>query len=312
MAAILAILLIAPALLEASGQGFYIGLLQRAVAMAIAVAALDLILGYGGLVSLAQAAMFAAGGYVVGVFCLAVDDTVLGIPGTDNALILWPAAACVAGIIGYGVGAVALRAEGFAFLMITLGVGQLIYFVLTALSLDGKGNEARHPRPRLPLVDSSNTQTLYYVGLAVLTATCVGLQLLVRSPFGRTVRGARTSVPRLEALGYRPRTQQRRAFAITGAITGLAGAISVTGTPFLEPALASWQNSGAMVAIVVIGGQRSIFGAVIGAFVYVGMQELLSERTSTWPIYFGLGVILIVLLLPGGFAARLIGENSDE
>jgi branched-chain amino acid transport system permease protein len=312
MAAVLSVLAIGPFLLDLTAQSFYMGTLQRAVAIAIAAVALDFILGYGGLVSLGQASLFAVGGYVVGVFCLATGDTVFGLPGTDQALILWPAAAVAGGVVGYAIGAVAVRAEGFSFLMITLGMGQLIYFVLTALSLDGKGNEARHPRPWLPVVDLAQPKSLYFVGLTILTFSCVGLQLLVRSPFGRTLRGARTSEQRLAALGHRPRVQRRRAFGLAGALTGLAGAISVTATPFLEPAMASWQNSGALVAIVVIGGHRSISGAVIGAFLYVGVQEVLSERTSAWPIYLGVGIIAVVLFAPGGIVARPIGSHSDE
>jgi len=308
----LAVLGIAPLFLTAIGQEFYMNLLIRVVVLSIAVVALDFILGYGGMISFGQAMFMATGGYVTGMLALNAGSTVVGLPGTTNALIAWPVAMIIAGVLGLVVGLVALRTSGVVFLMITLAMAQLVFFILNALSLEGGSNEARHPRPELPIFDLSNDRHLFYVALILLTAVTIGLQLLVRSPFGRTIRAARSNPMRMQALGYNPVRQQILAFGLAAAITGLAGGLAVTDTPFLEPALGSWIVSGEFLVMVILGGQGTIVGGIFGVAGFLGLEEALTSRTSDWEFYFGIGLVLFVLFVRRGIAGLFLGTSSDE
>lgn len=308
-----ALMALAPLFLSMIDQMFYMNVLTRVVIIAIALAALDFILGYGGMVSFGQAMFVAIGAYVCGLLAINSDASLFGfIPGTTQALISWPLAMIVSGLIGALVGVVALRTRGIAFLMITLAFAQLAFFGFSALSIDGKGNQARHPRLEMPLIDLRNDHHFYYLALALLAAVVVGLQLLVRTPFGRIVRGAKLNQTRMEALGHRPLRQQVQAFALAAAITGLAGALTVSETPFIEPELAGWPTSGSFLVMVALGGQQTIIGALFGAAAFLGLEEAFASRTADWRFYVGIGLIAFVLFARRGIATILLAGTSDE
>jgi branched-chain amino acid transport system permease protein len=276
-----------PPLAAALHQPFWINATTRILIYALAAVSLDLIVGYGGMVSFGHAAYFASGGYTVAV---------LAQSGIDTALIAWPAAVLVSAALAALVGTLSLRTSGIFFIMITLAFAQMIFFALLAIKAWG-GNDglpiAAHDV--LPLVDARNPIVLYYVCFALLVAFVALAGQLVESRFGIVLRGARSSERRLIALGFPTFRYKLVAFVIAGAGAGLAGALWAEYARFVSPDMASWTRSGEFLVMVILGGLGTLAGAVFGAAALTGLESLLTTFTEHW--MFLLGVLLLVIVL---------------
>jgi branched-chain amino acid transport system permease protein len=206
--------------------------------------------------------------------------------------------AALAGVIG----ALSLRAGGVYFIMLTLAFSQMVYFIFIGLSRYGGDDGLQiYPRSGLPFgFELDDPATLY---LTVLGAVVVGFFVLTRvvnSHFGLVLRGCRQNETRMRALGYPTYRYRLAAFVMGGAVCGLAGALLANVSGFVSPALGSWEKSGELLVMVIVGGQATLIGALFGAVVLIGVESLLSEQTQHWPLVIGFILVLVALWLPNG------------
>lgn len=307
---VMVLLALGPVWAEATDRGYLVRTLIRVAIFGLAAMSLDFIVGYGGMVSLGHAAFLGIGAYTAGALSFhAVDgSTLLGIPGTDQALIAWPLALLLGALFGLAIGGLSLRTKGVYFIMATLAFNQMVYFLFNALTIyggdDGVGLFAAERR--LGPLDMDSDMTYFYVCFTVLLIGVIGYNLLVRSPFGRVVRGCHDNEPRMQALGYATYRYRLVAFAISAAVTSLAGAMTVSESRFLSPAIAAWTESGELLVMITIGGLGSLTGGIIGAAALFILEELSIDLTDNWQLYVGLGLLLLVMVAPKGLAGAVL------
>ena len=304
-------LVLLPPVVLALGEGFYIRLATRIVIFALAAVSLDLILGHAGMVSFGHAAFVGIGSYVVGIlyFHGFHDTPLFGLPGSVNALLVWPLAALVGGISALVIGAICLRTSGISFIMITLAFAQMLYYLLTSLrTYGGDDGLALWTRSELPdPVDLDDNVIFYYVCVALLIGFLLLCRRLVDSRFGRVLRACKDNERRLRALGVATFRYKLTAFVIAGAAAGLAGALLANATLFVGPAYLHWSRSGELIVMVVMGGMGTLIGPVFGAAALILLEELLSEWTEHWQIVLGPILLFIVLFARRGLYGILMG-----
>jgi branched-chain amino acid transport system permease protein len=294
----LAIALVAlPSLLHSLGAGYYVSTAGRIVVMAIAATSLNLVLGYGGMVSFGHAAFFGLGAYATGVM---ISEGRAG-AAADLAVTL-----AVTGGAAFVIGAISLRTRGVYFIMITLAFGQMLYYLANSIKGYG-GDEGLNIRARTALfgLDLKDAPTFYYVALAVLGATLAALAAFVRSGFGRALVAARDDDQRAEALGFATYRHRLVVFVVAGAVAGIAGALSVNQQGYVSPALLHWTQSGTLMVMVILGGVASIWGGVLGAALLVVLQDTLAAYTSYWQFWTGWVLLAVVLFARRGLAGAL-------
>ena len=315
LGALLFLLLLPPAAL-ALDEPFYVSLASRILIYGLAAASLDLILGFGGMVSFGHAAFFGAGGYVVGILYIHgfEGSAFLGlVPGSDSALVVWPLAMLVAGLLALVVGAVSLRTGGVYFIMITLAFAQMLYFLFVSLeTYGGDDGLSLYGRSRIPGLDLSGDATFYYVCLALLLSFLGLGRRLAGSRFGMAIRGVRENERRMRALGFPTYRYKLACFALSGAVAGLAGALIANQTGFVSPSLMAWIKSGEIMVMVVLGGMGTLFGPVFGAAAFLMLEEVLSTWTEHWMIVFGPVLILVVLFARRGIYGWLVGRGDER
>ena len=295
---IFVLLLIAPPLLEALGLGYMTGLLMKAMLLAIAALSLDLIVGQGGMISLGHSAFVGLGAYSLAI---GLES------GIDNILALMVIALVVSGLFALVTGAQALRTSGIYFLMITLAFGQMAYFTLTSLAGYG-GDDGLTLWSLATLFGSKvvqNSGQLYFVILGVLLATWWLLHRITHARFGRVLRGARDNAERAEVMGFSVFRYRLTAYVIAGMIASIAGLLTAQQNEFVSPSLATWQHSGDLLVILVIGGIGSRNGTILGAFFIVIVQELLGAILPEWRLIYGPLLVLVVLFAKGGLNTLL-------
>lgn len=296
---IFALLLVAPFGLGLIGQGYLTGLLMRAMLLAIAALALDLLVGQGGMVSFGHSAFVGLGAYALAIGLQA---------GIESLLLLTLIALAVSGLFALITGALALRTSGVYFLMITLAFGQMTYFTLTSLAAYG-GDDGLTLWSMATLLGTDvaqNAGQIYFVILAVMVAVWWLMHRISQSRFGRVLRGARDNPERAEVMGFSVFRYRLTAYVIAGMIAGLAGVLTAQQNEFVSPALATWQHSGDLLVILVIGGLGSRNGAILGAFFVVIVQDLLGAVMPEWRLIYGPLLVLVVLFAKGGLN-RLLG-----
>jgi branched-chain amino acid transport system permease protein len=282
-----------PVVASLAGGSYLVSLGSRVMIFAIAAVSLDVLVGYGALVSFGHAAFVGLGAYAVGI---------LSVYGITDALVSLPAALAVSAAYAFFTGLVCLRTKGVYFIMITLAFGQMAFF--TAGSLvpfggdDGLTIPARNTVAGFALL--RNEGAFYYVVLFCLLATYLFCRALVGSRFGRVVRGAKENPVRVATLGFDVYRFQLATYVIAGALAGLAGYLLANATEFVSPAYMSWQRSGELIVMVLLGGLGSLDGAIIGAAAYLLTEEWLSGVTEHWKVIFGPVLVLIVLFARGG------------
>jgi len=307
-----ALLLVAyPWAVQALGEPYLISLGIRVLIFALAAVSLDLILGYGGLVSFGHAAYFGLGGYVVGIlsFHLAEGEALFGfIDGTNEALIAWPAAVAVSALLALIIGALSLRTAGVHFIMITLAFAQMLFYVFVSVKTYG-GDDGLIIRRRnlTPWIDLRDDMSFYYVCLAALVGFLILCRRLIRSRFGIVLRGGKDNDKRMAALGFTLYRYRLVAFVLAGAGAGLAGALLANQARFVSPQMLHWTNSGELMVMVILGGIGTLFGPVLGAAALIGLETALAGWTEHWMVI--LGPILVAIVL---FARRgLLGVLGD-
>jgi branched-chain amino acid transport system permease protein len=295
----LAALLVAlPWIAQATGITWLVSAFTRFAIYALAAAALNLVMGYGGLVSFGHGAFFGVGGYVVGILAhhLSEGDALLG-PATGYALAVWPVAVLVSGLLGVAIGWLSLRTTGVQFIMITLAFGQLVFVLLVSLEFYGGDDGLLVPaRTALPWTDRPGAVDIYYASLGLLALWLFLTMRIVRSRFGAVLTGLRQSERRIASLGYPARPYRLVAFAISAAGMGLAGALWAEYARFISPDMAAWTKSGEFMAMVILGGVGTLAGPVIGASLYLALEQAFTALTERWMLLFGPALVLVVLL----------------
>lgn len=309
------ILLLAPAIAQVLGNSFITSMATRFVIYGLAVVSLDLVLGYGGMISFGHAAFFAVGAYVVGIVGFHVDmgETIFGWAGSQSAFVIWPLAMLVAALFGLIMGFLSLRTSGVQFIMITLAFAQMLYFVLMGLvKYGGDDGMSVTVRNTVPGLDMSRPAIFYYVCLALLAIWVWLCRRIINSPFGMILRGFKQSARRNVNLGYPPMRHKLIAFMISAAGTGLAGALWANFALYVSPGLGAWLLSGEFMVMIVMGGISTIFGPILGATIFLWLEQFLTAWTVNWMLFMGPVLVLIVLFAKRGVFDLLAGAQSRD
>ncbi|MEJ8573581.1 branched-chain amino acid ABC transporter permease [Microbaculum marinum] len=296
-------LALVPLLADALDDPFLVVTLTRVMIFAIAVLSLDFILGYGAMVSFGHAAFMGLGAYSVAIPAA---------HGINDIFVQAAIAIVVCGLFALVTGAISLRTRGVYFIMITLAFGQMAYFFMTSLSAYG-GDDGITLADRSGVLGSDvleNNVVFYYVVLAVVIAVYAALTAIIGARFGRVLRGTRDNSLRMQAIGFPPFRFQLTAYVIAGAIAGIAGVFLANQTEFVSPAYMSWQRSGELIVMVVLGGMGSLVGALPGTLAFLLMEEWLAYISQHWKLGLGIILVLIVLFTRGGitgFVSKYLG-----
>lgn len=297
-----ALLAVAPLLATLGAESYLLSLVTRVMIFAIAALSLDLILGYGAMVSFGHAAFLGLGAYAVGI---------LGAHGFRDALLHLPVAMVVCALFAALTGALSLRTKGVYFIMITLAFGQMAFFLSVSLAAYG-GDDGMTLAGRSTLAGFDwlkRDRVFFYVVLAALAGCYLLCRGLIVSRFGRVIRGGRENAQRMAAIGFPLFRYQLAIYVIAGMICGLAGFLLANQTGFVSPSYMTWQRSGELIVMVVLGGLGSLHGAILGAAAFLMLEEWLSGYTEHWKMIFGPFLVLVALYGRGGLigALRRIG-----
>jgi branched-chain amino acid transport system permease protein len=318
IAAVVLLLLALPAYTQLTGNAFLVTLFTRIVILAMAATSLNLILGYGGMVSFGHSVYLGIGGYAVGI---------LAVEGVRSGFVQWPVGIAVCALFALIVGALSLRTRGVYFIMITLAFAQLVYYFGVGLDRYGAddGLSIAQRSSFAGLIDLSNRAVFYYLCLALLLGTIFLTSRIVNSRFGMVLQGARSNDRRMRAIGFPTFRYRLTAFVISGALCGLAGALLANHTGFISPATMHWTRSGDLIVMVVLGGMASLFGPLMGAVALLSLEEALPvliraaasplgantavRMAEYWQIVLGPLFLLVVLFARGGIDGVLRGAQ---
>ncbi len=287
-------------------EPYLISLFGRLAILAVAGVGLNLVLGHAGLPAFGHAAFVGVGAYSVGI------TTLEGIPFLANGWAQFGLAIVLGALSATIIGALSLRTRGVAFLMITLAFGQMLFY--GAVSLERYGGDDGTTLPTSSTLAGLSLErgsiALYALSLLVLLLATYAAWRVMRSPFGAVLRGAAVNERRMQAVGIQVFRFRLAAFALSGAICGLAGALLANHAAYVSPANLSWMRSVELAIVVLLGGAGTTFGPLFGAAAFVLLEEVLSGLTEHWRLIFGPLLLLVVLVAPGGIAGLLSGKRD--
>ena len=301
---VLLALIALPFVANVFGEAFYIALATRILIFALAATSLNLILGFGGMVSFGHAAFLGVGAYTV---------VILSQMGVVDAWVAWPTAMVVAGLFALLIGAVSLRTQGVYFIMITLAFAQMMYYLVVSFKAYGGDDGMSLPaRSRIGFLDMSNDTHFYYVTLLACVAVLVLIARVLNARFGHVLQAIRENEVRMQSLGYAVFRYKLCAFVMSGSLAGLAGALLANQSGFVSPAMMQWSQSGMLMMMVILGGVGHLYGGVWGAIVFLLLEETLSHFTIHWQLGLGALLLMVVLLLPNGLTSALTHLRKDR
>jgi branched-chain amino acid transport system permease protein len=300
--ALLALLCAAPTVLEAIGRPYWTDIAQRAVILAIAAASLNFIIGLGGLISLGHGAFFGIGAYSVGI---------LASYEIDNGWIQLGATLLLSALFAFVTGIISLRTRGVHFIMITLAFGQMLYFTMVGLRQFGgdDGLTIDYSSMLPPVLDLSDRPTLFYASVGVLALVMYAFARVRRSAFGLLLLMAKGNERRAQSQGFHITAYRLVAYVISGMVCGVAGFLDANFSSFVTPEGMSWTASAELIFMVIVGGVGTIAGPVVGALVFLIIEEALGGLTVYWHFWFGLFLIAVVLYARGGLVPLLVGRK---
>ncbi|MCC5970261.1 MAG: branched-chain amino acid ABC transporter permease [Pararhodobacter sp.] len=296
-----------------ASEPFVITLATRVAILAMAGVGLNLALGLGGMVSFGHAVFFGLGGYCAGVLAhhaFSGTPVLMGLPGTNQMLVIWLVAMLTSGLLALVIGALSLRTSGIFFIMITLAFAQMFFYF--ALSWPAYGGEDGLPifvRNQFPGLNTMRPWELFVVAYGLLMLVLALFAVIRASRFGAALMAIRQNPDRAAAVGISPFGVKLVAFVISGMITGMAGAMMADLTRFVSPAMMAWQMSGELIVIIILGGTGRLFGPVAGAAILVGFEVIFGGMTEHWKFWLGLVLLAVVLFARGGFVGLLAGRD---
>jgi branched-chain amino acid transport system permease protein len=317
-AAVVAVLALLPLAASWAGQSYYQVVGARIMVFALAAVGLNLILGFGALVSMGHALYVGLGAYTVAV---------LSHYGVGNGWVHLATALTISVACAALIGAVCLRATGVAFIMITLAFAQMFYFL--AIGLRAFGGDEGLPialRSRFGPLDLSDATTLYYVTFAVLMITLLAMHRMVHARFGVVLRGTKSNERRMRALGFPVRRYKLAAYVLSALICTLAGLLLANLTRFASPSYMAWNVSGELIVMVILGGLGTVIGPVVGAGVWIALEEALTSFSLNlpsdgdawvrehWLGLFGLLIVWVSLSVRSGLYGSVVRmrEGADR
>lgn len=297
-------------------EPYIITLATKVAILGLAGVGLNLALGSGGMVSFGHAAYFGMGGYVTGILAsTALNYDVLArwpvdIHGTTQMLIHWPIAIVLSAVLALLIGAMSLRTSGVYFIMITLAFAQMIYyFAISWPTYGGEDGLSIYVRSEFPGLNTLDPISFFAVACGVLLVVLWGVARLMRAPFGLALEATRQNPVRVTAMGLGRYRLQLTAFVISGAITGLAGALYADLNRFVSPSMLSWHTSGEIMILVILGGVGRLAGPVAGAALFIILEQMLGGWTEHWQFFLGVMLIVVVLYARGGIVGTLAGRR---
>jgi branched-chain amino acid transport system permease protein len=315
-AAMLLALLAVPLLAWALQEPFIITLATKVAILALAGVGLNIALGLGGLVSLGHAAFFGIGGYAMGILASHAQnyEPLFSWPflfeGSNQMPLIWLTAMLASAAAALVIGALSLRTSGVYFIMITLAFGQMLYyFAISWSAYGGEDGLSIWVRNEMPGLNTLDPIQFFAVAFGVLCLALWFSARLARSAFGLALSAARQSEERVESVGLAPFRLRLVAFVISGAITGLAGALFADLNRFVSPTMLSWHTSGEIMIFVILGGVGRLYGPLVGAAVYILLEHLLGGISEYWQIFLGLLLLGMVLFARGGLIGALLGRE---
>jgi branched-chain amino acid transport system permease protein len=302
--AVFVALALVPVLAAALESSFYLDWGRRIMILAIAALSLNLVMGYGGMISFGHAAFVGIGAYTIGI-CAYYE--------LFSGFIQWPLALAVSGVMALIFGAISLRTRGVYFIMITLALAQMMYFL--GVSADEYGGDdgltIEEPSNFAGLIDLDNGLSFYYLVFGLLLLCLLVSHRLINSRFGMVIQGARLNEARMESLGFPTYRYRLTMFVIAGIMAGLAGILLANHTDFVNPDMMHWTRSGDLIIMVLLGGMGSVAGPIVGAVVFLLLEEFLSDITEYWQLIFGPFLVLVVLFARDGLLG-LVSQWSGK
>jgi len=307
----MALLLVVPLILFYTGKPFYLDLATRLVILAIAAVGLNFILGYGGLVSFGHAAFIGLGAYAVGIPAYHEIYGGWDSIATTNGFAHFGLAIAAGALFALITGAISLKVKGVHFIMITMAFAQMVYYLVMSIEeYGGDDGLVIDMRSEFPLISLDDPVQLFVLSFVSLSLFMWLVHRMVNSRFGMVLRGSKGNEARMISLGYPTYRYRLVAYVISGAICGYAGALLGNFTTFISPEMMDWSRSGNLMFMVILGGVATIFGPVLGAVVFIVLEEILSSFTIYWHLPFGLMLVLVVIFSRGGLTALLRGKED--
>lgn len=298
---IFAVFAAVPLALLAGPQSYVLAVVTRIMILALGAMSLDLLIGYGAMISFGHAAFVGLGAYAAAI---------LASHGITDTFVQLAAVIAASVVFALVTGAISLRTKGVYFIMITLAFGQMLFFLTTSLAAYG-GDDGLTLAARSTLFGAKwlkSDVAMYYLAFGALLGAYLLLRAVVASRFGRVLRGIRENPVRMEAIGFAPYRYQLTAYVIAGVIAGISGFLLANQTEFVSPAYTAWQRSGELIFVLVLGGLGSLHGAILGAAAFTLLADILSHYTENWAMIFGPFLILVVLYMRGGISSLFGGK----
>jgi branched-chain amino acid transport system permease protein len=313
--ALLAGLALVPLVAAWLGQPFWVTLFTRILIFALAAMGLNLVLGFGAMVSFGHAMYLGIGAYAVGI---------LSYHGIDSGFVQLGVALGVGALVALAVGAICLRTSGMAFIMITLAFAQMLYFLAVSLREYG-GDDGMQLKSRslFGALDLNQPVVLYYLAYALMLAVLFAFFRLVHARFGMVLRGCRSNPRRMGALGFPTLRYKLSAYLVSALVCVLAGMLMANLTRFVSPSYMAWTVSGELIVMTVLGGLGTLVGPIVGATVLLLVEEGLSSLklglpwldtviNQHWLALIGIFIVLVVLVLKQGIYGWLAVRGTGR
>jgi len=304
------ICLVLPLILDAERHEYLLSVINRIMVLSIVAISLDVILGYGGILSLGQAGLFGIGAYAVSI--LAFNNYL-------NGWVQLGLAVVASFVVAFVFGLIALRTKGIYFLMISLALGQLLYYI--GVGIEQLGGDDGFTIARSQFSENlsfDDPLLLYYVSCFCFAAVLFFCWRLVSSRFGMVIRGIKDNERRMLALGFNTFRYKVLAFAMAGAASGLAGALFVNLKAFMSPVYLQWIRSGEMAVMVLLGGVGTLVGPILGVAAATGLEAFMPQLLESfnipgqnWHLVYGALLIIVVLGWRGGLLG-LFGAHASQ
>ena len=296
-------------------EPYFITLATKIVILGIAGCALNLILGFGGMVSFGHAMFFGVGSYVAAISAFhsmnggSINLIFFDFNGSNQMLFNWFLAVIFSMFFALVVGSISIRTSGVYFIMITLAFAQMTYYFSVGWTkYGGEDGLSTYVRNDLFSINTMLPLNFFIICFSCLCVVGFVLNSVINSNFGNFLKGCKENEEKMISLGLNPYTLKLTAFVISGAITGLAGALYVDLNRFVSPTSLSWQTSGELIVLVILGGSARLFGPLLGAIVFILLEQFLGEVTENWQFWLGVILVLIVLYFPKGVSGFFIKD----